>query len=296
MFSRQCLECINYTVNGNCEAFPNGIPDPNVYWSGCGANVDPIIQGDAWYDEDGIEIDCCADLNCLTGSTVIWNEDVIATPRCNFIPLVGTTIWDTENPGLIVDAIQCEYPGFEPIGGPNVIIFGGCTDPTALNENWIQENINDPFGIGWNTTEYCMWCNESFTTTYDIDPSLCACCGGGTAGSTLGTTTITPLECINDLEFVTIEVTDQNGNPVEGYEIILDCGNIGFTNSLGTFNTVIENASVNTEHNINVCHCFTTAGQCSQTLIKIKVTDCDGHGSAQDLTINKANCTPISES
>jgi hypothetical protein len=82
----------------------------------------------------------------------------------------------------------------------------------------------------------------------------------------------------------------------EGYEIILDGGNIGFTNSLGTFNTVIENASVNTEHNINVCHCFTTAGQCSQTLIKIKVTDCDGHGSAQDLTINKANCTPISES
>tara|TARA_Y100001963_G_C6718014_1_gene417721 strand:+ start:515 stop:709 length:195 start_codon:yes stop_codon:yes gene_type:complete len=27
MFSRQCLECINYTVNGKCEAFPNGIPE-----------------------------------------------------------------------------------------------------------------------------------------------------------------------------------------------------------------------------------------------------------------------------
>jgi len=267
--------------------FPNGIPNPDIYWSGCNSEV----LGDFTYLEDGTNPVCSQVPAVQTGTAYPWNVPNIPMPKCTFIPYVGTTVWDTQNPGLILNSFQCEYQGFETTGETTSFIIGACADPAALNQEWIDINVNNIFEIGWNTQEYCMWCNGNLKgpgASLDIDDSLCACCGGGTNM----TTTISSIECTTDSEFITFEVTNQDDSPVEGYEIILDGGNLGFTNSLGKFNTVIENASVNTEHNVNVCHCFTTTGQCAQTLIKIKVKDC----GTEDLTINKADCTPISGS
>jgi hypothetical protein len=217
-------------------AFPSGIPNPNIYWSGCGENTDPDLYGDAWHDEDGIISDCCADLNCLNGAGYPWVTPNAPLPKCTFIPLQGTFFWDVNNIPAILDIVQCEYPGFETVG----------------------ENLVPYSGIDFANQGLEMY----------------------------------QIECKTDSEFITFQVTNQDDDLVEGYEIILDGGNLGFTNSLGEFKTIIENASTNTEHNVNVCHCFTTTGQCAQTLIKIKVTDCD----IKDLTINKADCTPISGS
>jgi hypothetical protein len=267
------------------DSFPDGIPNPDIYWAGCDAE----ILGDFSYQENGTNPVCSQNPPVDIGNSYPWNIPSNPTPKCSFVPYVGTTIWDTTNPGLILNSFQCEYQGFEPTGEVTILNIGACADPAGLNQQWIDININEPLGLGWNTTEYCMWCNESIVVNeFPVDNSLCGCCGGGTNT----TTTISPIECATDSEFITFEVTNQDNNPVEGYEIILDGGNLGFTNSLGKFNTTIENASVNTEHNINVCHCFTTTGQCAQTLIKIKVTDCD----TEDLTITKADCTPISGS
>ena len=98
--------------------------------------------------------------------------------------------------------------------------------------------------------------------------------------------------CNEDVETVLIEAVNQNGDPVQGYEIILDGGNAGFTDQFGKFTTTIKNASEITNHTINVCYCFTTVGQCAQTQIKLVITeDC-----TIDNTLNKSDCINISES
>tara|TARA_Y100000361_G_scaffold154106_1_gene178178 strand:+ start:4712 stop:6514 length:1803 start_codon:yes stop_codon:yes gene_type:complete len=98
-------------------------------------------------------------------------------------------------------------------------------------------------------------------------------------------------ECIDDAECIRIEVTNQNGDPVEGYEIILNGGNAGFTDKFGLFKTTIKNASVNNEHTLNVCYCFKTTGGCSQQKIKIVLTD----DEIKECNIEKAACTEIEE-
>ena len=98
-------------------------------------------------------------------------------------------------------------------------------------------------------------------------------------------------KCIDDVECIRIEVTDQNGDPVEGYEIILNGGNAGFTDKFGIFKTTIKNASVNNEHTLNVCYCFKTTGGCSQQKIKIVLTD----DEIKECNIEKADCTDIKE-
>lgn len=103
---------------------------------------------------------------------------------------------------------------------------------------------------------------------------------------------VTTFTCKTDDEYVVFKVCNQNGDYIEGYEIILDGGNIGKTDEFGIFKTVISNASVNKKHTVNVCYCFETTGACTQKEIKITITD----NEIIDLTVNKAECIDISKS
>jgi hypothetical protein len=85
-------------------------------------------------------------------------------------------------------------------------------------------------------------------------------------------------EACNDAECILIRVEDKEGIPMPDYEINLDGINIGKTNDLGIIRTCVENASINTDHKINLCHCFYTTGGCNQQKIKLVVdgADCCG--------------------
>ena len=146
----------------------------------------------------------------------------------------------------------------------NISLTGAIIEPGVLD--------NECTFIGIETTE-----EEVITVTE----------GGETI-----TETVTKFTCKTDDEYVVFKVCDQNGDYIEGYEIILDGGNIGKTDQYGILKTTIPNASVNTKHTVNVCYCFETTGACTQKEIKITVTD----DEIVDLTINKADCIDISES
>ena len=113
-----------------------------------------------------------------------------------------------------------------------------------------------------------------------------------TEGGETITETVTNFECKTDNEYIIFKVHNQLGNPIEGYDIIINGGNTGKTNKNGIFKTIIENASVKTEHTLNICHCFKTTGACTQKEIKIIVNDDD----ITNITIDKIDCTPISPS
>jgi len=113
-----------------------------------------------------------------------------------------------------------------------------------------------------------------------------------TEGGETITETVTTFTCKTDDEYIVFKVCDQNGDYIEGYEIILDGGSIGKTDQYGILKTIIPNASVNKKHTVNICYCFETTGACTQKEIKITVTD----DEIVDLTINKADCINISES
>ena len=113
-----------------------------------------------------------------------------------------------------------------------------------------------------------------------------------TEGGETITETVIKYECKTDNEYIVFKVYNQLGDPVEGYDIIINGGNTGKTNENGIFKTIIENASVKTKHTLNICHCFTTIGACTQKEIKIIVNDDD----ISNITIDKIDCTPISPS
>tara|TARA_R110002020_G_scaffold36503_2_gene109742 strand:- start:4778 stop:5368 length:591 start_codon:yes stop_codon:yes gene_type:complete len=79
--------------------------------------------------------------------------------------------------------------------------------------------------------------------------------------------------CNNDLTCLFFDVVNQDGNPVEGYPVIVDGGNIGVTDEYGNVRTQIPNASVDTVHTIDLCKCITTVGACSQMKIVITLTE-----------------------
>lgn len=87
----------------------------------------------------------------------------------------------------------------------------------------------------------------------------------------------------DDSECITISVTDQHGDPVENYEIILDGGNAGFTDYQGMFYYTVANASINIDHTLQICYCFDTEGICRQQKISITVN------TGKD----KEDCTPL---
>ena len=86
---------------------------------------------------------------------------------------------------------------------------------------------------------------------------------------------------ICDTETLVFEVVNQNGEVMPDYEITFDGGTY-ITNELGYLEIVVQNASVNTDHNLNLCHCITTGGGCAIQNIKITVTDS-----------NAIVCTPV---
>lgn len=75
----------------------------------------------------------------------------------------------------------------------------------------------------------------------------------------------------DDSECITVAVTDQHGDPVENYEIIIDGGNAGFTNSKGIFYYVIPKASKDVKHTLQICYCFSTVGNCRQQKLNIVI-------------------------
>ena len=67
----------------------------------------------------------------------------------------------------------------------------GCTDPSLLTQAWVDTNINQPVGLGYNVMEYCNWCDGN-VTWQGPDPiaaipgtdALCDCCNVTTTGTT----------------------------------------------------------------------------------------------------------------
>ncbi|BCV01361.1 MAG: hypothetical protein CM15mV42_0370 [uncultured marine virus] len=64
--------------------------------------------------------------------------------------------------------------------------------------------------------------------------------------------------CVDDAECITISVVDTDGNPVENFELYINGGNAGFTDYKGEYKYTVFDASVNTEHNVQICYCFET--------------------------------------
>jgi hypothetical protein len=80
------------------------------------------------------------------------------------------------------------------------------------------------------------------------------------------------IEC-NDSTCFVFKVVNQDGKPIPCYSIILDGGNIGYTDDYGILRYCITDASVNTKHTLQLCHCFTTTGDCSSQYITITLTE-----------------------
>lgn len=80
-------------------------------------------------------------------------------------------------------------------------------------------------------------------------------------------------ECIEDRTCILFFVVNQNGDPIEDYPIIVDGGNYGFTDEYGYQWMSILDASVNTEHTVDLCYCTETTGNCSQMKITITLTE-----------------------
>jgi hypothetical protein len=230
------------------------------------------------------------------------------TPQlsCSFGFPEGTIITSTEGIQTSISTIPCYYCGYETSEEEWIACAG-----LNVQELWdsLPNNFEMFLPIGFTpepTVEsLCSLCGllsqsdpmNLLTLTIDLAPyfvgtgaQLCECCtpaGAGTANPDI----VINVECVDDTECIRFEVYNQNGDPIEGYEIILDGGNAGVTNENGVFTTTIINASVNTDHTLNICHCFTTTGACAQQKITITVTDDD----VAECDIIKADCTTIEE-
>ena len=89
----------------------------------------------------------------------------------------------------------------------------------------------------------------------------------------------TGIESVN-YECVKVQVVTQNNNPVPGYEVINNGGNLGYTNELGEleFTIFLDDYSDPSDyvHTFGLEHCWRVQGNCRSTLIKITVNDpCD---------------------
>jgi len=80
------------------------------------------------------------------------------------------------------------------------------------------------------------------------------------------------IQC-NDSTCFVFRVVNQDGTPISCYSIILDGGNIGYTDDYGVLRYCIINASVDTHHTLQLCHCFETTGNCSSQNITITLTE-----------------------
>ena len=81
----------------------------------------------------------------------------------------------------------------------------------------------------------------------------------------------TDLFCNDDAESVIFEVVDNKGVPVKDFELYIDRIGTVLTNSLGQYIHVFTDASVETDHSLQLCYCFTTAGACRQQKITLTI-------------------------
>jgi|TARA_R110000765_G_scaffold38452_2_gene84320 hypothetical protein len=84
--------------------------------------------------------------------------------------------------------------------------------------------------------------------------------------------TLEPYQC-DDNECLIFDVVNQNGVSIQDYEIILDGGVVGKTDSFGRYTHIVTKASINTEHTAQLCECFTTSGNCAQQRLLITATE-----------------------
>ena len=91
-----------------------------------------------------------------------------------------------------------------------------------------------------------------------------------------------PSAAYDGSECILVVVKDKAGQLIPDYEIVLDGLYAGKTNAKGELKLNIPNAAEDTEHKINLCHCFTTTGVCGKSQ-KIEITvdgvDCDDCGN-----------------
>ena len=98
--------------------------------------------------------------------------------------------------------------------------------------------------------------------------------------------------CVDDAECVLFEVVDSNGNPVKDFELYIDRIGTVLTNSAGQYRHTFFNSSVDTEHSLQLCYCFTTAGACRQQKITLtikadEVEDCQDVVPCNTVTITE---------
>ena len=86
----------------------------------------------------------------------------------------------------------------------------------------------------------------------------------------------TNIESVN-YECVTVQVVTQNGTPVQGYEVINNAGNIGYTdeNGLLNFTIFLDGYSKPSDYiqTFGLEHCWQVVGNCRSTLIQVTVND-----------------------
>ena len=79
------------------------------------------------------------------------------------------------------------------------------------------------------------------------------------------------LFCGDDGECILFEVVDSKGDPVKDFELYIDRIGIKLTNSLGQYFHTFTSASTITDHTLQLCYCFSTAGNCRQQKITITI-------------------------
>ena len=98
----------------------------------------------------------------------------------------------------------------------------GCADPSLLTQGWVDTNINQPVGLGYNVMEYCNWCDGN-TSWQGPDPiaaipgtnALCDCCD---------TTTTPCYDCVNGIPTV-VETIGLNSTWCQSVPNGPQCGN-----------------------------------------------------------------------
>ena len=138
-------------------------------------------------------------------------------------------------------------PYYTPIA-PNILPPFSAGTPSAYGYGGL-----DNYGWGTNVAE-ATFTQETFTTDIEVFWEA------------------EGWEC-DDSECWYITVVNQNGVAVEDYDIILDGAKLGTTDEYGRFHIVIPNASLDTQHILNLCWCLTSEGDCRQQKIKITVTE-----------------------
>ena len=92
--------------------------------------------------------------------------------------------------------------------------------------------------------------------------------------------------CTDDSECVSIYVKDVDGNVVDCHPIYIDNREMGVTDANGYFSHTFINASTDTKHSLNICHCIITTGACNQQRIDIIVTPDPKKTECTELTVD----------